>query len=72
MKYRFARLAIVVVAVLMLALPALAQRGGRRFFSMFGAAAPIKYDGRFTIVRLWYRVIRAGRSTTRTWSRTSR
>jgi Domain of unknown function (DUF4159) len=54
MKYRAARLAIVVVAALLLALPVLAQRGGRRFFSMFGAAAPIKYDGRFTIVRLWY------------------
>ena len=21
---------------------------------MFGASAPVKYDGRFTIVRLWY------------------
>ena len=60
MKHRAAaRLAIVAAAVLLLALPALAQRGGRRFFSMMGAAAPIKYDGRFTIVRLGTRAIRA-------------
>ena len=50
-------LALVVLAAVMLALPALAQRGGGRRFG-FGAilsdAAPVKYDGRFVIVRLWY------------------
>ncbi len=49
------RLALVVLLALALALPALAQRGRRFGFGFMPAsAAPIKYDGRFTIVRLWY------------------
>jgi hypothetical protein len=49
-------LVIVVIAVLVLALPALAQRGGRRFGFGWGPrpTAAIPYDGRFVIVRLWY------------------
>jgi hypothetical protein len=57
MTRRPARLiAVVVLASLILALPALAQRGGRRFgFGRSPAAiSPIAYDGRFVIVRLWY------------------
>jgi hypothetical protein len=51
------RLAIVIVVSLLLMLPLTAQRrDGRRFG--FGSqprmASPLEYDGRFTIVRLWY------------------
>lgn len=51
------RLALVIVAALLLILPLAAQRrDGRRFG--FGSqprvASPVDYDGRFTIVRLWY------------------
>src|SRR5829696_8543413 len=53
MKRRWSgRLAILVLLISMVALPALAQRG-RRFF-IPASAAPVKYDGRFVIVRLWY------------------
>jgi Domain of unknown function (DUF4159) len=50
------RLVIVVLVALTLAFPALAQRGGRRFAFpwMPSDASPIKYDGQFVIVRLWY------------------
>jgi len=55
MKRRwFGRLAILVLLISMVALPALAQRGRRFGFFMPASAAPVKYDGRFTIVRLWY------------------
>jgi hypothetical protein len=49
---RLAAVLIVTVAAVALALPALAQRYGRRFIP--AASAPVKYDGRFVIVRLWY------------------
>ena len=46
---------LVLLLALGLALPALAQRGRRFGFGfMPSSAAPIKYDGRFVIVRLWY------------------
>ena len=50
------RLLLVLVLALLVAIPALAQRGGRRFGFGFmpASAAPISYDGRFVIVRLWY------------------
>lgn len=50
------RLAIAVLVVLAVALPVLAQRGGgRRFGFGFGAIPKgVEYDGRFTIIRLWY------------------
>ena len=50
------RLAIVTGLALVLALPALAQRGGRRFGfgSIPPSASAVPYDGRFVIVRLWY------------------
>ena len=55
MKRRwFGRLAILVLLISMVALPALAQRGRRFGFFMPASAAPVKYDGRFVIVRLWY------------------
>lgn len=48
-------LVLVVLLALAVALPALAQRGRRFGFGyMPASAAPIKYDGRFVIVRLWY------------------
>ncbi len=51
------RLAIVIVVALVLIRPLAAQRrDGRRFG--FGSLPPtgssLEYDGRFTIVRLWY------------------
>jgi hypothetical protein len=43
------------VAVVALAIPALAQWGRRSGFGRApSASAPIPYDGRFVIVRLWY------------------
>ena len=49
------RLAIALLVALTLALPALAQRGGGRRFGFFGGIPKgVEYDGRFTIVRLWY------------------
>jgi hypothetical protein len=56
MNRRRTRLVMVVLVALALALPALAQRGGRRFgFRWIPTdASPIKYDGQFVIVRLWY------------------
>jgi len=50
------RIAIAFLVALTLALPAIAQRGGgRRFGFGFGAIPKgVDYDGRFTIVRLWY------------------
>jgi hypothetical protein len=50
----FAGLAVSALVTLALALPALAQRGGRRFGFLPPAAVQAPYDGRFTIVRLWY------------------
>jgi hypothetical protein len=48
-------LVLVLVAALLLALPALAQRGRRFGFGWAPRAnAPVPYDGRFVIVRLWY------------------
>jgi len=50
------RLVIVAVVTLLLILPLAAQRRDRRFG--FGSqpriGTPLAYDGRFTIVRLWY------------------
>src|SRR5689334_18113484 len=48
------RVAILLLLALLVALPVLAQRGRRFGFFMPASAAPVKYDGRFTIVRLWY------------------
>lgn len=51
------RLAIVMVVALLLMLPLAAQRwDGRRpgFGWQPRTASPVEYDGRFTIVRLWY------------------
>jgi hypothetical protein len=47
-------LGVLVLTVLMVALPALAQRGrfGRRGFGPI--PSNVEYDGQFTIVRLWY------------------
>lgn len=54
-RRRALRLGFVVLLALGLALPALAQRGRRFGFGfMPPTAAPIQYDGRFVIVRLWY------------------
>ena len=55
MTWRWLRVAVILLLLsACLALPALAQRG-RRFFGFNpGASAPIAYDGRFVIVRLWY------------------
>ena len=48
-------LAFVLLVILAVALPALAQRGRRFGFGYSpSAAAPAEYDGRFVIVRLWY------------------
>jgi hypothetical protein len=48
-------LAIILVVVLLASLSLLAQRGRRFGFGRGPAAtAPVPYDGRFTIVRLWY------------------
>ena len=47
--------ALVVLLALAIALPALAQRGRRFGFGFMPASsAPIEYDGRLVIVRLWY------------------
>ena len=55
MKRRwFGRIAVALLLATTVALPALAQRGRRFGFFMPSAAAPVKYDGRFVIVRLWY------------------
>ena len=56
MTRRSARwLVFVLVAALLLALPALAQRGRRFGFGRSPApTASVPYDGRFVIVRLWY------------------
>jgi len=53
-KRRWVRHAIVLVVALTLILPLEAQR--RRFGFGFGSppASRVDYDGRFTIVRLWY------------------
>ena len=49
------RIAIAFLVALTLALPAIAQRGGGRRFGFFGGIPKgVDYDGRFTIVRLWY------------------
>ena len=50
------RLALAVLVVLALALPALAQRGLRRFGmeALANNAPKVKYDGRVVIVRLFY------------------
>jgi hypothetical protein len=50
------RHAIVIVVALLLVLPLSAQRqGGRRFgFGSQPSTGSVAYDGRFTIVRLWY------------------
>jgi len=50
------RLAIGLLIALTLALPALAQRGGRRFnmAALLNSAPKVKYDGRVVIVRLYY------------------
>ena len=54
-RRRAAGLALVLLLVLAAAIPALAQRGRRfGFLSLPTSAAPIKYDGQFVIVRLWY------------------
>ena len=56
MKRRwFGRIVIVLLLAVAVAVPALGQRG-RRFggFFMPASAAPVAYDGRFVIVRLWY------------------
>jgi hypothetical protein len=51
----FGRIALVLLLAMTVALPALAQRGRRFGFSFMPAsAAPVAYDGRFVIVRLWY------------------
>lgn len=48
-------LGLVLIAALLLALPAVAQRSRRFGFGRAPlAAAPAAYDGRFVIVRLWY------------------
>ena len=51
---RLTVLGLLVVTVLTVALPALAQRGrfGRRGFGAI--PSNVEYDGQFTIVRLWY------------------
>jgi hypothetical protein len=46
------RLALVLILVVAVALPALAQFGRRRY--MPPAVAPVDYNGQFVIVRLWY------------------
>lgn len=46
------RVGVIAVAALLVALSASAQRGRFRFTPPPGASVP--YDGRFTIVRLWY------------------
>jgi hypothetical protein len=50
------RLALGLLIALTLALPALAQRGGRRFNmeALANNAPKVKYDGRVVIVRLFY------------------
>src|SRR5690349_15731566 len=54
-RRRLRVVSLVTLLCLAAALPALAQRG-RRFGFGWGpsASAPIAYDGRFVIVRLWY------------------
>jgi len=47
-------LAIAVLAAVLLAMPALAQRGGGRFRFVPTAANNVPYNGEFTIVRLYY------------------
>src|SRR5215212_5117412 len=47
-------LGVVLALVTVLALPALAQRGGGRFRSVPSGAANVPYNGEFTIVRLTY------------------
>jgi hypothetical protein len=42
---------IVILQIALVAVPLAAQRGGWRFRAEIGA---LPYDGRFTIVRLWY------------------
>jgi hypothetical protein len=55
MKRRWSgRIAIVLLLAMTVALPALAQRGRRFGFFMPASAAPVSYDGRTVIVRLWY------------------
>src|SRR5688500_13729198 len=47
-------LVIILVTAVTLLVPLSAQRRRQGFGSAFSAAAPIEYDGQFTIVRLWY------------------
>jgi hypothetical protein len=55
MKRRWiVRIAMLVLLTVLVSLPAVAQRGRRFGFFMPPSAAPVKYDGRFVIVRLWY------------------
>src|SRR5215207_3922691 len=50
---RFPRKAMVIVVALLLIVPLSAQR--RRFgFGSLPEGTAVEYDGRFTIVRLWY------------------
>ena len=47
--------AVLIVVALTLLVPLAAQRrDGRRFGVAPRALNPVEYDGRFTIVRLWY------------------
>jgi hypothetical protein len=50
---RFAAILVVLVVAVTLLVPLSAQRR-RGFESAFRSAAPIEYDGQFTVVRLWY------------------
>jgi hypothetical protein len=47
-------LVIILVTAVTLLVPLSAQRRRQGFGSAFSAAAPIEYDGQFTVVRLWY------------------
>ena len=53
-RTRLIRYAVVILVAVTLLVPLSAQRRRGGFGSAFRAAAPIEYDGQFTVVRLWY------------------
>ena len=51
---RYVVILVILVTAVTLLVPVSAQRRRQGFGSAFRAAAPIEYDGQFTVVRLWY------------------